>query len=1395
MKKFTFFLLFSILGIGNSMGQSCRLQDSLVLVDLYKATGGATWTLKTNWLTSNPIETWYGVKVNAQGCIDSLKLSTNRLNGKIPPSLGNLTTLRFLGLSQNRLIDTIPNDLGSLTNVEFFLLNDNQLTGRIPTTFKNLTNLQFLYLSSNQLTGNIPDSLEKLSRLVVIHLADNRLSGSIPAHLGNGNLWNLTELWLQNNQLSGRIPQSLGNLGSLEYLLLYNNQLTGSIPSNLAASINLLYVGLATNQLTGTIPNFTSPRLLELVCYGNQLSGEIPNFNLPNLTKLALSINQLSGAIPNFALPNLQELYLRNNQLTGKIPNFNFPNLTSFRLDTNLLTGCIPDSLRRNCPLISAVNGNIANNPNLATQNWANYWNNGTGACLAARLDTITALQCGTRTYRLPSGRIVNSIGTYADTSRGITQDTFFTVRLLADNTCRCTDSLALVDLYNATNGANWYRNTNWLTINPIHTWHGISVDAQGCVSHLILGSNAGGGDTTSNHLVGTLPASLGNLANLQYLCLPNSALRGAIPATFGQLSNLIKLSLYNNQLDSSLPSSLSGMSHLQQLWLANNQLSGNIPSNLGNLTNLTQLWLRNNQFNDTIPKELGRLTQLSYFNLAKNRLTGNIPDSLGNLVHLNLLFNLGDNQLTGVIPPSLGNLRKVQQISLYGNQLTGSLPTAFQRLDSLKYLYVFSNKIDSLPNLSGLSQLTIFQADTNRLTFKDILPNLSRGITYKQQDSLFRTRTYRQNAGSTVSIQLGIDSNIVPANVYKWYKNDTLYKTDSLNYLNINSLKLQDAGNYKCVVTNPNAPNLTLFTGNAQVQIICPPISVNRVRATICDGSVYAMPSGRTVDLTGVYMDTIKSWLGCDSVLTELTLRVNLIRTNVTVERPAICQGDSVRINGQWVKTSGVYYQNDTTANCLVTIHVILLDVIPRLSISIDTIRSPVSCLENGSMRVKLLGGIGGYNYNILWSNGSNAPTLTGLTAGKYWVTVTGDTVCRQVLTDSATLPIPLALSATMTKTDVSCYGQNNGAATVTASGGLSPYSYQWSNGQTSTSISSLISGTYTVTVTDALLCKVTKTDTITQPNEIQVPIDKTICEGDSFRNHTITGTFRDTVQTAGRCDTIIVVRLTVNPKVIYRDSVHCDMTRKQLTPITKITYLQNGCSTKVVTTIHTSYRDTQKVILCNPLAVGDTTPSRDTVSYWKCDSVLVLSKRLGIKLPPLEIPQTICYKEFVGTRVVYATESVSGFCQDTHYIQKLSIQEKSIPICHRSTYIEPMIERVGTCDITTLTRYTFDTCQCFNDARIHNGLITNDIDGLNDALFMVGFKDAFDKPLYPPLELLVLDKRGILLNQSVFNNDWKGTHQDGYQLPAGIYNYILRIQHDGCRQRRGVLDIKYID
>ena len=72
-------------------------------------------------------------------------------------------------------------------------------------------------------------------------------------------------------------------------------------------------------------------------------------------------------------------------------------------------------------------------------------------------------------------------------------------------------DRAALVALYNATDGANWYQNQNWLSSAPIGEWYGVVTDSNGRVTEL---------DLYENKLDGSIPSSLGSLSNLKSLDL-----------------------------------------------------------------------------------------------------------------------------------------------------------------------------------------------------------------------------------------------------------------------------------------------------------------------------------------------------------------------------------------------------------------------------------------------------------------------------------------------------------------------------------------------------------------------------------------------------------------------------------------------------------------------------------------------------------------------------------------------------------------------------------------------------------------------------------------------------------------------------------------------------------
>src|SRR6266536_929727 len=233
-------------------------------------------------------------------------------------------------------------------------------------------------------------------------------------------------------------------------------------------------------------------------------------------------------------------------------------------------------------------------------------------------------------------------------------------------------DSLALVDLYNSTDGPHWFRNQNWKS-GPVSTWAGIEV-TNNRVTLIQMGKN---------NLRGNIPSTIGNLSNLQRMDLNTNQLNGSIPPSIGNLKSLIYFYLLSNQLSSSIPRSIGDLINLQGFDLSDNELSDSIPSSLGNLINLQGFDLSDNELSDSIPSSLGSLKTLGFLELDNNQLSGSIPSSLGNLVNLYYLY-LNNNQLTGRIPSSLGNLVNLYILDLGNNRLSGTIPSSLSNLNLL---------------------------------------------------------------------------------------------------------------------------------------------------------------------------------------------------------------------------------------------------------------------------------------------------------------------------------------------------------------------------------------------------------------------------------------------------------------------------------------------------------------------------------------------------------------------------------------------------------------------------------------------------------------------------------------------------------------------------------------
>lgn len=153
----------------------------------------------------------------------------------------------------------------------------------------------------------------------------------------------------------------------------------------------------------------------------------------------------------------------------------------------------------------------------------------------------------------------------------------------------------------------------------------------------------------------------------------------------------------------------------------------------------------------------------------------------------------------------------------------------------------------------------------------------------------------------------------------------------------------------------------------------------------------------------------------------------------------------------------------------------------------------------SDGFVNATVSGGTPVYNFQWSLNNGPNANGLDDVSPGNYTVTVSDANGCTVV--GSATIGAPPVLLANIATTNISCNGLNNGALTVTATGGVSPYTYQWSNASNGTSILNLAAGTYNVVVTDAVGCVANASATVTEPPVLTINLMKidVICTTDT--------------------------------------------------------------------------------------------------------------------------------------------------------------------------------------------------------------------------------------------------------------------------------------------------------
>lgn len=170
-----------------------------------------------------------------------------------------------------------------------------------------------------------------------------------------------------------------------------------------------------------------------------------------------------------------------------------------------------------------------------------------------------------------------------------------------------------------------------------------------------------------------------------------------------------------------------------------------------------------------------------------------------------------------------------------------------------------------------------------------------------------------------------------------------------------------------------------------------------------------------------------------------------------------------------------------------------------PSSHVQVSVVSTNVTCFggNSGSAVASASGGSGNLNY--LWSTSEITPDISGLTAGFYSVTVTDSLFCEAAANIEILQP-DFPIQITLVQTDVLCFGDSTGSIEVVhVSGANGPVAFQWSNGGNTNLIENLISGNYSVTVTDNNLCSAVSATFISQSPQITaIPtITPSTCDG----------------------------------------------------------------------------------------------------------------------------------------------------------------------------------------------------------------------------------------------------------------------------------------------------------
>jgi len=353
-------------------------------------------------------------------------------------------------------------------------------------------------------------------------------------------------------------------------------------------------------------------------------------------------------------------------------------------------------------------------------------------------------------------------------------------------------------------------------------------------------------------------------------------------------------------------------------------------------------------------------------------------------------------------------------------------------------YTYLWSNgsTTEDLNTISAGNYLVTI-TDANNCTLLDS------SIVGEPQDALATTIVSTDvscNGGMDGNIDLTVSGGTSPYS-YIWSNSAASQDISSLMALTYNVLVTDANGctiNDSRIITEPAAP---LSIAGTTVAVLCNGGN---------DGAITTTIAGGTTPYTLQWND------------------INSIVLSDTTEAPSNLYASTYTL-----------LVTDTNG-CTETSDFIVTEPSNPLSTTISA--TEVLCYNGVNADVTFSASGGSTPYSYLWNNGAISQSLSGVGVGQYVVEVIDINGC--IINDSITVIGPSSAVVAITESlDVKCNGGMSGYAEVTASGGVYPYTYAWSNGVTNPINNNLIAGNYTIVVTDANGCSANSGVTINEP------------------------------------------------------------------------------------------------------------------------------------------------------------------------------------------------------------------------------------------------------------------------------------------------------------------------